>query len=381
MKINNKQIQGIFLYNETIEFTYGDFVIDEGCIYTCISDSVSGKKPSEDTVNYRAYLAEKTASLEDYYDYVNNSAEGINKDLYITSQVLCGVLQNIMFGVDNRGIIQSPEELGLDSGGSVIDAILHVEDWNSGMVKVSREVAFRDFFGPIDYQKSSEYAQTNYPEEDKKSVILKQYTYLDTGENRESLRYRIQEIIDHVTGRTWYRYSKGTLGLENKWEFNSASPWKRSTIFQKDLDEFNKINDNYKTLKENYIREIDSLKTRFKFNSISLKNYTTSVEISIGDGGVSSKSLITVVSRDTLATDSNIWKSYSTTFSIAEFFRQDSSTSERIYKLSDTLFIEINKSSDAKIMISLVKRSSSGGWIGSENGEIVNIYYQNTYGE
>lgn len=382
MKINDKQIQGIFLFDDTIEFTYGDFVIDDGCIYTCISDSVIGKKPSEDTINYKAYLAEKTASLEDYYDYVNNSVDGINKDLYITSQVLCGVLQNAMFGVDNHGIIQSPEELGLSEGDSVIDKILNVEDWNSGMVRVSREIAFKSFLG-TEYKESSEYTQENYPEEDKKSVILKQYTYLDTGEDRESLRYRVQEIIDHITGRTWYRYSKGTLGKGNKWEFNSASPWKRSTLFQEDLDDFNDIKNNYDTLKDNYNNEITNLKNRFKFNSIYSKfNYTTSVDIFVKDENeidenekVPKKSLITVVSREKL--DTNIWKNYSTTFSIAEFFRLEPE-SERIYKLSDTLIIIINRFSDATgIKISLKERRSSGGdWATPNNGEIVNIYYQ-----
>lgn len=240
MIVNNKSIQGIFMYSETSEYEKGDFVVSGDSIYVCTpkeSDTVINKDPKTDTDNYTIYLGGDKATWEDFEEQYTNPNELVSSDKLITSTVLAQILKKLAFGLDSNGIISeqllinintnsisvSPR-LGslLNSSGynnkiSVLDHLLltdNVPEFNNMTVRVSRDL-FKGLLPDIENLTEGEENENNdnYEDVDVRSVILKQYTYYESIEyNTESVEYefkiRIQEIIDHINGVCLYRFSR-----------------------------------------------------------------------------------------------------------------------------------------------------------------------------
>lgn len=89
MIINNKHVQGIFIYSPDVEYEKGDFVVSGDSIYICtaanptnpLTFTVIGIDPESDsTGNYKIYPGDKISTVQEYYDYVNNNLYWNYKD-------------------------------------------------------------------------------------------------------------------------------------------------------------------------------------------------------------------------------------------------------------------------------------------------------------
>ena len=278
MIINNKRVQGLYIYNsdsENIEFTKNDLVVSGGYIYVCDADIVSGIDPAEDTNNdyYRPYPGSKIMSASEYFQWVKDGSPSSSSDKYISAQALMGILQGYQFGLNMEGVITD----WIDKNGDTslilsnitnrpLDDLMLTETLNRGMVKVDwridqikggtiNDTDFSTLFGflekidsgtgqPIDYQ-----------------LILSQYTYKQTS----SLYIRIQELMSPLSGVSVYRYISWTEG-----EFPSygstISSWRNvfsySTAIQSKLDT---INQYYTHLEDQVNLKVASLRGSFRF--------------------------------------------------------------------------------------------------------------------
>lgn len=308
MIINNTHVQGIFLYSNDARFERGDFVVDGNEIYVCTayfpnnSDfTVSGKLPRNDKKNFIPYPGDKIVTAKEYYNYVNGikvwkiapteddvktalgldivlpidtldsdtqlpnpntSQEGSvyrvkdlnntysyryidwTEDKYVSSHVLSEILQGLYFGVGEGGIITdyvtyNGSEVGYSVSGAelhvtnkeILNAIIRDKALNNGMLTVSRS---------LPELKSLAISTTTT----EKTVLLKQHTYID-GDSGNGTRYRVQELVDPVDGRVYYRYSRG-IYCEGDWNYDVVSKWKSSFETTKVLDEINAIKNYYK---------------------------------------------------------------------------------------------------------------------------------------
>ena len=233
-------------------------------------NTVSGVDPGTDTTgNYKMYPGDKISTAQEYYDYVNNrltwnykntkeeveaaleeepgtliirgtvpdrqSLPVINNsegdvykvgteslgyeyayipykiDKYISGNVLNQILQDSFFGVNEEGVITNYVYTNLDDEGNevleysiggtlaniednkILNAIMKSPDLNNGMFNVSRALT-----------EISSYVNRNSTTS---SVLVKQYTYLDTSGGNK--RIRIQELVDPSQGVVYYRWSEG----------------------------------------------------------------------------------------------------------------------------------------------------------------------------
>jgi len=233
--------------------------------------TVKGIDPAKDsTGNFKIYPGDKVSTAKEYYNYVNgrlswefkNSAQEVeialgmepgtfpienvvtdrnalprsihegdaykvgtpatgfeyayipyHEDKYISGNVLNEILQNTFFGVNESGIITNyvssngfddngDEILEYSIGGSlaniengkILNAIMKSPDLNNGMFNVSRSL--------------SEIATLVDRNSEIESVLVKQYTYIDSSAGNK--RIRIQEIIDPVIGSVKYRWAEGS---------------------------------------------------------------------------------------------------------------------------------------------------------------------------
>lgn len=310
MIVNNKSIQGIFMYSDTSEYERGDFVVSGDSIYVCTpkeSDTVINKDPKTDTENYTIYLGGDKATWEDFEEQYSNPNELVSSDKLITSTVLAQILKKLAFGLDSNGIISeqllinintssisvSPR-LGslLNSSGynnkiSVLDHLLltdNVPEFNNMTVRVSRDL-FKGLLPDIENLTEGEENENNdnYEDVDVRSVILKQYTYYESISHTESesveyeFKIRIQEIIDHINGVCLYRFSRlgrndiNTSEVDNK--VGVPSFWKISCPNSQYLSKLNSL------LK--YITEKKSTSNSYsKFAFKDITSYLTELIIS-----------------------------------------------------------------------------------------------------
>lgn len=282
MIINNKHIQGIFLYSKDVEYERGDFVVSNDCIYICTAahptdeekKTVMGINPASDTLgNFKAYPGEMITSAEEYYNYVNSipvwefrytlsevewelgiintaiitvtsrdqlpdiNTEGTvvkieetneyafipwKKDKYVSGSVLNQILQDSFFGVNENGVITN--NVYSDTDYSINGTIAGIEDHNIlDSIMKSPDLNNGMFnisrnLPEISAYVYSETAETN-------TVLLKQYTYLDNTTNK---RVRIQELVDPEQGTTFYRWAEGTyLNVE---EYSSEVTYRFNDI-------------------------------------------------------------------------------------------------------------------------------------------------------
>lgn len=294
MIINNKRVQGLYIYksgSESIEFTKDDLVVSGNSIYICDAETISGVDPATDTSfeYYHPYPGSRIMSASEYFQYVKEGGP----DKYISSQSIMGILQGYQFGLDMEGVITD----WIDKNGDTtlklssltdrpLDNLILTETLNRGMVKVSHELSqivsgtvndqsFSVIFGfldktddrgvPIDYQ-----------------LILSQYTYKQTDE----LYIRIQEMTSPLSGVSVYRYMSWKDG-EFPSDGSVISSWRNvfsySTAIQHKLDALQSY---YDTLAAQLANKVNTLRGSFRFKEVYIgsTNEGSSTVSSLGDG-------------------------------------------------------------------------------------------------
>ena len=281
MIINNKRVQGLYIYNEdseNVEFTKDDLVVSGSYIYVCDADIVSGIDPADDTANeyYRPYPGSKIISASEYFQWVKDGSPESSSGKYISSQSIMGILQGYQFGLNMEGVITD----WIDQNGDTtlilskitdrpLDNLMLTETLNRGMVKIDWRLDqikggtvgssdFSTLFGflnkvdpetgePIDYQ-----------------LILSQYTYKQTS----SSYIRIQELMSPLSGVSVYRYMNWSDGLFPS-SGSAISGWRNvfsySTAIQSKLDA---INQYYNHLEDQVNLKVASLRGSFRFREV-----------------------------------------------------------------------------------------------------------------
>lgn len=284
MKINGSQvITGMYVYDPLIEFTKDDFVILDGVIYICTKDTIGEDPKTSDS--FTVYLGDKGRAitipeyeeflenlpqpyLEDrgtaFKEYINflETSEGANK--YITVGMLQAIMSYYLLGPTGKGIIgdyicydsegmrvslrESTTEGGFTNPDTVISDIMFHPNINNAILRVSR------FLPEINGYVGSA-AVSEYSGEDQKSVILRQYTYLQEG---TSERIRLQELIDPVDGAIWYRSGNMDTKLQT-----SSGTWKCSIVNSRSLK--HKV-ENLVGVYTSRLKVLKSLETHLKSN-------------------------------------------------------------------------------------------------------------------
>ena len=416
MIINNTHVQGMYKYSDSLEFELGDFVVKNNCIYICtakyptneIISTVSGQNPDEHPENFDIYLANKVASLEDYINYINGNS---TEDKFISNYTLSSILQRQFFGLDDSGLIvdsilyDSNAALDenkiiyssrlesalsyLDADSNVLDRILNAPTLNNGVVKISPTLPeVEEVF--LKTLKLKE----NYDEENN-FIILRQYTYDNTTENytnpidltKSYRRYRVQELVNPLTGSTYCRYSVGEksadiidpITKENLWTFRNSSNWRSllETLY-KEEDAYNtrltEISNYYQSRLSRYEDRLNSLESLYRTAIIvSINNIeTVSITFLLSDVGIENintfnRAMPVQVLIGTI--DDGISKLFTTTVDIME-----AKDSDRFYYVSNEVSLNVTISNDLEKTVTI---SINGG---VSNYYIKEISYKKIYG-
>lgn len=416
MIINNTHVQGMYKYSDSLEFELGDFVVKNNCIYICtakyptneITSTVSGQNPDEHPENFDIYLANKVASLEDYINYINGNS---TEDKFISNYTLSSILQRQFFGLDDSGLVvdsilyDSNATLDenkiiyssrlesalsyLDADSNVLDRILNAPTLNNGVVKISPTLPeVEEVF--LKTLKLKE----NYDEENN-FIILRQYTYDNTTENYTSpidltksyRRYRVQELVNPLTGSTYCRYSVGEksadiidpITKENLWTFRNSSNWRSLLETQyKEEDAYNtrltEISNYYQSRLSSYENKLNSLKSLYRTAIITSINniVTASVTFPLSDVGIENintfnRAMPVQVLIGTI--NDGISKLFTTTVDIME-----AKDSDRFYYVSNEVSLNVIISNDLEKTVTI---SINGG---VSNYYIKEISYKKIYG-
>lgn len=291
MKINGKSIQGIYVYNENTAFEVGDLILYKNhlYIYSKSEDTPSdGLNPSE-SKDYTPYLGDKLTSLEDWKAFLNGESE----DKYITTSTLVAILNTCMNDMRLDGIIENahdfPEgntpngwildEYKLDtelSDNAIIDEILKSSS-NYAIYRVSRKL---QGLWMVNYVDNSKITSDNYfNEEDRSSVLMKQYTYYSSETDKVAgIQTRIQELIDYVDGTVYYRYAKYDPQLG---DLTSVSNWHSTRISKEYEAQFDSILNEYQSKISALSKLEERLKKNFRFKALNIVPGKNSVVLSI----------------------------------------------------------------------------------------------------
>lgn len=389
MKINGSQIiTGMYVYNENQEFTKDDFVIYDGVIYTCVKD-VKGEDPktSDSFVVYlgdkgrsitfseyeeslkgldenKIYLEDKRKAFKKYLEFLETS-EGENK--YITVGMLQSIMSCYLLGPTGKGIIG--DYIYYDSEGmrvslktedrgiftdpeTILSEIMFHPDINHALLRVSRFLP--EINGYVGSCGASEYAG-----EDQKSVILRQYTYIQ--EDTEE-RIRLQELIDPVDGLIWYR--SGNMDTKS---ISSSGTWKCSVINSRALKSKVESLIGIYTSRLKVLKSLEThLKSNFRYKKLDIQGKP--VSISIDDKSISEITL-TISER----TNEGFIKNSQTTLNLEDRLEGGEIP---LYLIGKDYIINISQS-DENYTIELsgkdVKSSLDNVWISE-------IFYKEYYG-
>ena len=385
MKLNGVSVQGIYVYNEgNTTYEIGDMILYKNGIYIysksdeVLSDGLTPDKSKD----YTPYLGDKLAGLQDWQDFLKGKGE----DKYLTTSTLVAILNSYMNDMRLDGVIMSaydePEgktrdgwvldeyRLGSEVGdNTIIDEILRSNS-NYAIYRVSRKL---QGLWMVDYD--TENIAGNYTDEDRKSVLVKQYTYYSSKEDEEAgIQTRIQEIIDHIDGTVYYRSAKynpnlnidGTLG-----NLSSVSDWHNTRISREYEQQIMSIVNAYAMkIKELEILE-ENLKKNFKFKSLDvipgsteilLSQTNTSGAIKIEEG-LYNIGPITVILKERLVTTDIFYRSHEITIEYNDIYNKSK------FLLTDDVYVTVSgtKSGDMKIETS------------SPNVTIQSMYYKEFY--
>ena len=385
MKLNGVSVQGIYVYNEgNTTYEVGDLILYKNgiYIYSKSSEVLSDGLTPDVSKDYIPYLGDKLTSLQDWKDFL----EGKGEDKYLTTNTLVAILNSYMNDMRLDGIIESaydyPEgktrdgwildeyKLNTEVGdNTVIDEILRSNS-NYAVYRVSRKL---QGLWMVDYDTES--VVGNYTDEDRKSVLVKQYTYYSSEEDKNlGIETRIQEVIDHIDGTIYYRSAKynpsleinGTLG-----NLSSVSDWHNTRISREYESQVMSIINAYATK----IRELEclekNLKKNFKFksldiipgsNSILLSQTSTPEAVKI-EQGFYNIGPITVVLKQRIQTTDIFYKSYEITIEYSDMYNGSK------FLLTDDLYVTISGTKSGDMLIET----------SDKNVTIQSMYYREFY--
>ena len=385
MKLNGVSVQGIYVYNEgNTTYEVGDLILYKNgiYIYSKSSEVLSDGLTPDVSKDYIPYLGDKLTSLQDWKDFLEVKGE----DKYLTTNTLVAILNSYMNDMRLDGIIESaydyPEgktrdgwildeyKLNTEVGdNTVIDEILRSNS-NYAVYRVSRKL---QGLWMVDYDTES--VVGNYTDEDRKSVLVKQYTYYSSEEDKNlGIETRIQEVIDHIDGTIYYRSAKynpsleinGTLG-----NLSSVSDWHNTRISREYESQVMSIINAYATK----IRELEclekNLKKNFKFksldiipgsNSILLSQTSTPEAVKI-EQGFYNIGPITVVLKQRIQTTDIFYKSYEITIEYSDMYNGSK------FLLTDDLYVTISGTKSGDMLIET----------SDKNVTIQSMYYREFY--
>lgn len=281
MLINNRHVQGIFLYTENssqVEFEKNDFVVSGDCIYLCtaenptnrVNNTVSGIDPADDTryENFKPYPGERAITAKEYFEIIEGGYDV--EDKYVSSQAILGILQRYNFGLSMTGIVkdyikegETNMVLGYNTSAPLDDLIL-TKDLNNGVVYVDPRLEqiqngvtyngskFSVLFG---YSENSKLKDSEY------NLILRQYTYQAT----DTIKTRVQELVNPFSAIVVFRY----ITWENDnfpGDISSISGWKSSYSYSKALkDKINTLEAFYQDSQNQWESRFNTLSGMFRF--------------------------------------------------------------------------------------------------------------------
>lgn len=380
MIINNSHIQGIYLYNETAEYEKGDFVIVDSSIYICLAknptnqsnNTVSGKIPYEDKENFTVYLGDMVTSLNEYLEYVSSPDE--KEDKLVSSHILSEILNYYMTGFSEKGIINNyiiyesgsgysfskPLSSILDNAetGKYLDKVIEAADLNNCILRLSRNLP--DLISKLPELPDTITGINNY---DRLSVVLRQYTYIDSEINERPI-IRVQELIDHVNGIVMYRYKNGS---------GDISEWKSSFLNIEFRNEVQYVKNYYENQLSKLNEEKTNLENNFGFrntkinksNNIVIQNTNPDTLGYVGTNKFSNPSIITVTIREPLGSSENLlFRNKSITIDVSDSI---SSSPINNYYITDTCTLSLNSVTESSAVLKV------------SSGIIINIYYRDFF--
>lgn len=400
MKINNgsQVITGMYVYDPIREYTKDDFVVSDGVMYICTKDipkdlNLGDRDPKNLPDYYTVYLGDKgrAITLSEYESFVESldkeehvylsdrkkafenhinfleEQEGANK--YITVGMLQSILSYYLLGPTGKGIIgdyiyydqeEMKTSLRESTGGfftnpeNIISDVLFHPDINNAILRVSRFLP--EISGYVGSEGISEYSG-----EDQRSVILRQYTYLQ--EITEE-KIRLQELIDPVDGVIWYR--SGNLDTKS---LTSSGNWKCSVVNSRILKSKVESLIGIYTSRLKVLKSLETnLKSNFRYKKLdSIQNYYKTsfsiegeLEITITVSESGGKGLI---------------RNYQTSINLGDKTKEGSIPS---YLIGETYTIDITRSEDDdKYVITLREKTTKSS---PENAWFSNVYYKEYYG-
>lgn len=258
MEIGSKSIRGVYLYDPSINFNIGDFVIYGSSIYVVKNDVVGIEPITEEGKDYyETYLANEIAEEGDFEDYAN----GTGNDKFVTARTLAKVLNKYMSGFSDKGLIENKvadngqiylsdffgnQTLSdiTNSYVSPLDKLMVHPSLNNGIFIVSGAVC-KDIFG-------------DYEDED---LILRQYTY----KNDKGINVRIQELNRISAPSSRFRYATS----DNSYE--PLVPWETTSINLETADEVNKLIEYYSSCVNDLITTKLKLVDNFRYKKADLR--------------------------------------------------------------------------------------------------------------
>lgn len=418
---DGKHIQGIFIYDKSVQYEKGDFVVDGDCLYICTSGEPvqSDLRPSENLSYFAPYPGNKIASLEEYNDYIADP-DG-KEDKYISSSVLHAVLQQGYYGFGDTGMItayisQKKQDINgeekyvvdtnvfglkdrLVDNTKLLDLVMSQPDLNNAYITVDRSLPELENILP-----SGE-----------SCCILRQYTYVDIDNmgttdsfgNYISYRQRIQELMDFETGTVYYRHTTGSKATGiSTWQYTGTITSWRSLVISTSL--LNKMNDIIQYYNEDKLRERNTNEnstnngTRFNFtelihslDSSNTRNLVRETDSSVSGGiaipGIQSGSesgygfeekdlFITVNVKVPVTLGGKLYKSYTVTLNTKDAASSEGDKIEYYY-LDDNVILRVRyltypTAIDNERYISLTITDSSRQ-VEYSGANINSIYYRN----
>lgn len=393
MILNNTHVQGIFIYSEVAEYEKGDFVVSEDSIYICTATdptdktnlTVSGRDPRTDTKNFKTYLGDRITTAQEYFDYLKNPSGGDDK--YISSRTLSEILSTYMSGFNEKGIISDyvllnssgkldlgigiysdslPEDLLNATEKNVLEKIMGDSNLNNAIFYISRDLPEIKSNIPGFTDGYEEF----FSETDKKCVILKQYSYIDSSDISGQVVYRIQELIDHIGGFVLYRSGKIVNGV-----FNLSTAWKGSIY---DIDFKEKVDycrDYYIKRSQEVDRKLEDLVGKnFGFRNVPInKSNSMTLQRTLPSengyipvpGFMNSHCVINIIVQELYSSSSGgIFKNTSLTIDLLDSFGDNSILN---YYINSGNTLSIKNAGNDRIDLSV------------SSGNIINIYYRQYY--